>query len=36
MIAFVGLFTLAFYFYNRRQEKGKHLIEGTAGFRHTY
>lgn len=36
MIALVGLFSLGFARANRRQAKGKKVIEGTPGFRHTY
>ncbi|KAL9090781.1 MAG: hypothetical protein Q9159_001837 [Coniocarpon cinnabarinum] len=36
MIAIVGLFTACFWKANRTQRKGKKVIEGTPGFRHTY
>jgi sugar phosphate permease len=36
IIGVVGLFTVYFYTANKRQSKGKRLLEGTEGFRFTY
>ncbi|KAF2099582.1 MFS general substrate transporter [Rhizodiscina lignyota] len=36
MIAFVGLFSLYFYFANKSERKGKRTIEHTEGFEFTY
>jgi hypothetical protein len=36
IIAVVGLFSVYFYAANRRQSRGKRVLEGTEGFRFTY
>ncbi|CAI6332109.1 unnamed protein product [Periconia digitata] len=36
IIGCIAIFTIYFYTANRRQSKGKKIIEGTAGFRFTY
>lgn len=36
MVVVVGVFAVAFYVSNRRQARGKKIIEETVGFRHTY
>ncbi|KAJ4382883.1 hypothetical protein N0V86_002108 [Didymella sp. IMI 355093] len=36
IIGVVGLFSVYFYLANRRQSKGKRVLEGTEGFRFTY
>lgn len=36
IVAFVGLFSLWFWFANRRQRAGKIVLEGTEGFRYTF
>ena len=36
ILAIVGAFTWTFWVANRRQAKGKMIIENTPGFRHTY
>ncbi|KAL1794984.1 hypothetical protein ACET3X_006800 [Alternaria dauci] len=36
IIGLVGVFSVFFYISNKRQTKGKQLLEGTEGFRFTY
>ena len=36
IIGLVGVFSVFFYISNKRQTRGKRLLEGTEGFKFTY